>query len=449
MGRPGDPATRRPGDPATRRPGDPATRRPGDPATQLNYTLGTLGGACQPPSRHDPGSRSHTPHRGGDIRPNPVQPSRHDHLPCLRRRVRRTRTSARNPRASLPHLYRNCAPGERPRATPCAPHRVRPVRVPSTARCAARRRWRGLCRRDSGGRLRAAEQLEAPGTVPTGGTSGRCAGNDAKRRPCGRLRESGPSPACAWSAPPRPRRWRGEGGPLRRLAAGAMRLARLSADAGSGAARRGCRLSLPRPALRVRISANRVVTGAKIGLRASGCKDRANRKSREALVTGWYGAATTELPPAAWSAEADVGAERRNQVPLSRSIAMSRGQTPRHRHDGPLLTGGGLAQPKRRGGCRVDSCGHAATGEPPGIDEASEPRRVALQAGPGTLSGRADESQRWQARRAETVLAATVGRPARRSRRLGRQRKASQGTLAALLRLRPSRTARDGSPIST
>ena len=45
----------------------------------------------------------------------------------------------------------------------------------------------------------------------------------------------------------------------------------------------------------------------------------------------------------------------------------------------------------------------------PRIDEASEPRRVALQAGPGTLPGRADEAQRWQARRTETVLAATVG----------------------------------------
>ena len=67
-----DRATRRPGDPATRRPGDPATRRPGDPATRLNYTLGTLGGACQPPSRHDPGSRFPTPYSGGDIRPNPV-----------------------------------------------------------------------------------------------------------------------------------------------------------------------------------------------------------------------------------------------------------------------------------------------------------------------------------------------------------------------------------------
>ena len=182
----------------------------------------------------------------------------------------------------------------------------------------------------------------------------------------------------------------------------------------------------------VRIGAKGVVTGAKCGLRASRGKDRDKNFSREALVTGWYGAATTELPSAAWSAEADVGAERRNQVPLSRPIAMSRGQTPRPRHDGPLLTGGGLAQPKRRGGCRVDSCGHAATGEPPGIDEASEPWRVALQAGPGTFPGRADESQRWQARRAETVLAATVGPPTRRSRRLGRQRKASQGTLAAL-----------------
>ena len=123
---------------------------------------------------------------------------------------------------------------------------------------------------------------------------------------------------------------------------------------------------------------------------------------------------------------------------------MSCGQTPRPRHDGPLRTGGGLAQTKRRGGCRVDSCDHAATGEPPGVHEVSEPWRVALQAGPEALtpSGRADKAQRWQSRRAETVLAATVGQPARRSRRLGRQRKASQGTLAALLRLRPSRVAR-------
>ena len=88
---------------------------------------------------------------------------------------------------------------------------------------------------------------------------------------------------------------------------------------------------------------------------------------------------------------------------------MSRGQTPRHRHDGPLRIGWGLSQFKRRGGCRVDSCGHAATGEPPGIHDV-EPWRVALQRGRGrSLPGRADQPRRWQARRAETGLAATVG----------------------------------------
>ena len=35
----------------------------------------------------------------------------------------------------------------------------------------------------------------------------------------------------------------------------------------------------------------RVVTGAKIGLRANGGKEIANRNLRAALVTGWYGAA--------------------------------------------------------------------------------------------------------------------------------------------------------------
>ena len=142
---------------------------------------------------------------------------------------------------------------------------------------------------------------------------------------------------------------------------------------------------------------------------------------------------STELPQAAWSAEADVGAERRNPVPLSQKSRCLAGRRPADGTMGHIESDGG-SESKRRGGCRVDSCGHAATGEPPGIDEASEPWRVALQAGPGafTASGRADESQRWQARRAETVLAATVGRPARRSRRMGRQRKASQGTLAAL-----------------
>ena len=143
----------------------------------------------------------------------------------------------------------------------------------------------------AGLRRASARRPKTPGAVPTGGTNEGCARSDAKHRPRGRLCESGPSPACAWSAPPRPRRWCGEDGPLRRLTAGAMRDARGSACEGSGADRRGCRLSLPRPALRVRISANRVVTGAKIGLRASGGKGIANNFPSEALVTGWYGAA--------------------------------------------------------------------------------------------------------------------------------------------------------------
>ena len=64
-----------------------------------------------------------------------------------------------------------------------------------------------------------------------------------------------------------------------------------------------------------RIGAEGVVTGGKSGLAASGGKGFAKNAAREAFVTGWYGAATTELPPAAWSADADVGAERRNPVP--------------------------------------------------------------------------------------------------------------------------------------
>ena len=121
------------------------------------------------------------------------------------------------------------------------------------------------------------------------------------------------------------------------------------------------------------------------------------------------------------------------QCRYRRNRDVSRADAP-PRHDGPLLTGGGLAQTKRRGGCRADSCGHAATGEPPGIDEASEPRRVALQAGPGALtsSGRADKPQRWQARRAETVLAATVGHRQAAAAALDGKRKGVKGTLAAL-----------------
>ena len=176
---------------------------------------------------------------------------------------------------------------------------------------------------------------KTPGSTDTGGTNGRCEHNGAEHCPCGRLHEVRTEPGERMVGPPAPPAGGAEMVPIFRPtrpsakdAAGAMHPARCSACEGSGAARRACRLSLPPPAEGVRIGAKGVVTGAKSGLRASGGKDRANRKAREALVTGWYGAATTELPPAAWSAEADVGAERRNQVPLSRSIAMSRADAP-------------------------------------------------------------------------------------------------------------------------
>ena len=189
------------------------------------------------------------------------------------------------------------------------------------------------------------------------------------------------------------RRWRGGSAPLRSMRTACPGRGRRDAPRAAfglpglgGGSGRVWRLSLPGRRRGAKFG-KRVVTGAKCGLRASGGKGIAKNFSSEALVTGWYGAATTGLPPAAWSADADVGAARRNQVPLSRSIAMSRGQTPRPRHDGPLRIGGGLAQAKRRGGCRTGPHGPVRRpGNPPGIDDASEPWRVALQAGPGMLT---------------------------------------------------------------
>ena len=176
---------------------------------------------------------------------------------------------------------------------------------------------------------------KTPGSTDTGGTNERCEHIGAERCPCGRLHEVRTEPGERMVGPPAPPAGGAEMVPSFRPtrppakdAAGAMHPARCSACEGSGAARRACRLSLPRPALRVRISAKGVVTGAKIGLRASGGKGFANKISSEALVTRWYGAATTELPPAAWSADADVGAERRNQVPLSRSSRCRAGRRP-------------------------------------------------------------------------------------------------------------------------
>ena len=116
---------------------------------------------------------------------------------------------------------------------------------------------------------------------------------------------------------------------------------------------------------RGRNGAKGVVTGAKIGLRASSPKGIARKIPYAALVTGWLVPPSTELPLAArltptWAPNGAI----RCRIAI---IAMSRGQTPRPRHDGPLRTGGGLPQVKRRGGCRAGPLGvHAATGDPPG-----------------------------------------------------------------------------------
>ena len=154
-------------------------------------------------------------------------------------------------------------------------------------------------------------------------------------RPCGRLcevrteslrvalgpRSPRPPPMARRSWPLRPARTAAKAAP------GAMRHARCSADEGSGAARRACRLSLPGRRSGALV-AKGVVTGGKSGLRASGGKGIAKKIAREAFVTGWYGAAIHKLPGAAWSADADVGAARRNPVPLSRSSRCLAGRRP-------------------------------------------------------------------------------------------------------------------------
>ena len=142
---------------------------------------------------------------------------------------------------------------------------------------------------------------------------------------------------------------------------------------------------------------------------------------------------STELPPAAWSAEADVGAERRNPVPLSQKSRCLAGRRPAKAR---------RATPNRRRARSNQTARRLPRGflwprgdrGTPGIHEVSEPWRVALQAGPGALtsSGRADKPQRWQARRAETVLAATVGHRHAAAAALDGKRKGVKGTLAAL-----------------
>ena len=109
------------------------------------------------------------------------------------------------------------------------------------------------------------------------------------------LARSRPNP-CAWRsgrARRAPRRWRGGSALLRP----AWTPAKAAADASAARvvaptrARGRLKPRIPpvttRQALRVRIGAKRVVTGAKSGLRASGGKGFAKKIAREAFVTAW------------------------------------------------------------------------------------------------------------------------------------------------------------------
>ena len=159
---------------------------------------------------------------------------------------------------------------------------------------------------------------------------------------------------------------------------------------------------------------------------------------------------STELPSAAWSAEADVGAERRNPVPLSQKSRCLAGRRPAKAR---------RATPNRRRARSNQTARRLPRGFLWPRGDRGTPRVLMMPPSRGawrckrgrgrSLPGRADRPQRWQSRRAETVLAATVGHRHARAAALDGKRKGVKGTLAALLRLRPSRTARDGSPIST
>ena len=80
--------------------------------------------------------------------------------------------------------------------------------------------------------------------------------------------------------------------------------------------------------------------------------------------------------------------------------------------------------------------------ETPGIHDAAKPRRVALQWGRRGSPRPCGPPRRWQSRRAETGLAATVGPRHAAAAAWDGKRKGVRGTLAALLRLRRSRVAR-------
>ena len=141
---------------------------------------------------------------------------------------------------------------------------------------------------------------------------------------------------------------------------------------------------------------------------------------------------STELPQAAWSADADVGAERRNPVPY-------RGHRDVLRADAPPMARWATSnamEAQRANGEAAAARILVATrrpGNPPGL--MMPPSRGAWRCKRGrgrSLPGRADEPQRWQARRAETGLAATVGYRHAAAAALDGKRKGVKGTLAAL-----------------
>ena len=122
---------------------------------------------------------------------------------------------------------------------------------------------------------------------------------------------------------------------------------------------------------------------------------------------------------------------------------MSCGQTPRPRHDGPLRTGGGPAQTKRRGGCRTGPHGPVRRpGNPPGLK--MPPSRGAWRCKRGRGHSLAVRMKRNAGKR---------GAPKPCSRPLSDDRHAAAAALVGsvrrhralsqhLLRLRPSRVAR-------
>ena len=135
--------------------------------------------------------------------------------------------------------------------------------------------------------------------------------------------------------------------------------------------------------------------------------------------------------------------EKAQSGAVSRSIAMSRGQTPRPRHDGPLRIGGGPAQAKRRGGCRTGPHGPVRRpGKTPGLT--MPPSRGAWRCKRGRGHSLAVRTKRNAGNRGapkpcsrplsddwHAAAAALVG-SVRRHRALSQ----------LLLRLRPSRVAR-------